>query len=376
MAAYGMGVVVAPIIGPTLGGWLTDNYSWRWIFYINIPVGLVALFMQHLFVEDPPYIKQARTKAMDYVGFGFMAIGVGLLQLVLDKGQEADWFAANWICWSTTISVLALVAFVIWEFRTPEPLVNVRLLKNRNYATGVFLIGVLGGILYGTTVLLPIFMQSLLHYTSYITGLAMTPRGVGSLVAMILMGRLIGRIDARYLLMTGFLGLSASCWYLSHLTMEITRSQISWPLVFNGLSMGFIFVPLTTLTVSTLKQSEIFQATGLYALLRNIGGSFGISALVTVQARLSQGHQNVLVANVTPYSAQFRTWLHKAAVALPHIPSPKALYSLAYHELLSQSALLGFMDCLQLVSIAAIMCVPLVFLFRRVRHTKAPGLDH
>ncbi len=367
MAAYGMGIVVAPIIGPTLGGWLTDSYSWRWIFYINIPIGLLGLFLQQLFLEDPPYIKKARTKKIDFVGFGFMALGVGLLQLILDKGQEADWFSATWIRWGTAVSVIALIMFVIWELRSREPLVNLRLLKNFNYATGIGLVGVLGAILYSTTVILPIFMQSLLHYTSFRTGLAMTPRGFGSMVAMILLGRLIRRIDSRYLLTAGFLGSSLTCWILSNLNLEISQAQVSWPLVFNGLSMGFIFVPLTMLTISTLKQHEMFQATGLFALLRNIGGSFGISMIVTMQARLSQAHQNILVGDLTPYSQQFQIWLHRTAEALPHSVSPQALQAMAYQQLLSQSALLSFMDCLRWIAVAALCCVPLVYLFRRTK---------
>ncbi|MFH1018255.1 MAG: DHA2 family efflux MFS transporter permease subunit [Pseudomonadota bacterium] len=372
MAAYGMGIVVAPIIGPTLGGWLTDNYSWRWIFYINIPIGLLGLILQQLFVEDPPYIKKAKTKSIDYAGFGFMALGVGLLQLVLDKGQEADWFNAEWIRWCAAISFVALVVFVIWELRVREPLVNLRLLRDINYRTGIGLVAVLGAILYSTTVLLPIFMQTSLHYSALRTGLAMTPRGFGSMAAMIMMGVLIRRLDSRYLLMGGFLGIFVTCWILSNLNLEITQSHISWPLVFNGLSMGFIFVPLTMLTMSTLKQHEMFQATGLFALLRNIGGGFGISIIVTIQNRLAQAHQSVLVANLTPYSHEFQSWLQQKQHSLPRMGSAKAAMAMAYHDLLSQAALLSFVDCFRWVALTALFCAPLVWLFRKPKGPVSP----
>jgi MFS transporter, DHA2 family, multidrug resistance protein len=373
MAAYGMGIVVAPIIGPTLGGWITDNFSWRWIFYINVPIGLIGLFMQSVFLEDPPYLKQARPKKIDYLGFAFMVLGIGLLQLVLDKGQEDDWFGSQWICWGTAISLVSLVAFVLWELACKEPLVRLRVLRNRNLAVGTFLVMLLGAVLYGTTVTIPIFMQTLLHYPAEVAGWAMTPRGLGSMLSMILIGKLVMKVDGRYLLTIGFSGLGVTCLLLSHLNLEISHAQISWPLFFSGMSMGFIFVPLTTLAVSTLRQNEIHQATPLFSLMRNIGGSMGISALVTYQARAAQTYQTELVSHLTPYTPQYQMWLHKMAAQLPAgLASPRGLQGLAYRHVIEQANLLSYVASFRWLFVACLLCVPFIFLFKRGMH-KAQG---
>ncbi len=204
MAVYGMGVVVAPIIGPTLGGWITDNYSWRWVFYINIPVGIIAVLMSQAFVEDPPYIKNSARRSIDYIGFGIMALWLASLQIMLDKGQDEDWFSSSWITSLACISVLSLAAFVVWELKSKEPIVNLRVLKNRNFAVGTFLIMIVGIVLYGTTALLPLFLQNLMGYPALQSGIAVSPRGLGSMFAMIVVARLIGMIDNRWLIILGF----------------------------------------------------------------------------------------------------------------------------------------------------------------------------
>ena len=191
MAVYGMGVVVAPIIGPTLGGWITDNYSWRWVFYINLPVGVLAVMMSKLFLEDPPYIKNAVVKAIDYVGFGLMAVGLAAFEIVLDKGQQEDWFASPLIVGLTVVAVVTIVIFVIWELKVDSPIVDVRIFKNRNFAVGASLMAVVGAVLYGTTALLPLFLQTLLGYPAVQSGMAVSPRGIGSMIAMIDPGRAV-----------------------------------------------------------------------------------------------------------------------------------------------------------------------------------------
>jgi DHA2 family multidrug resistance protein len=368
MAAYGMGIVVAPIIGPTLGGWITDNFSWRWIFYINIPIGFLGLMMQSYFLEDPPYIKHSQKTKIDTIGLGLMAVWIGLLQIVLDRGQEADWFGASWIRTSTAVIIVSLVFFVIWELRQKHPMVNLKILRNRNFAMATVLITVVGSILYGTTVILPIFMQNLLRYTAYISGLAMTPRGIGSFFSMLIIGRLVTRFDARMLMTIGFIGIALSCWYLSRITMDITRASISWPLVLNGLSMGFIFVPMTTLSVATLKQQEIHQATGIYSLMRNIGGSFGISVLISLQARGAQVHQAYLSSHLAASDPIYRGNLFFVAHALRSLEPHTALQTarvILYNQLLNQSALLAIVDTFHRLMILSVCCIPLVFLFRR-----------
>ena len=203
MAVYGLGIILAPLIGPTLGGWITDAYSWRWVFYINIPVSIAAMMMIQAFVEDPPYARRERNLPIDYVGFGFLALWLGLFQVVLDKGQEADWFGSSWVSWFVALSAVSMVGFIVRELRTDHPLVDLRVLRDRNLAVGTFLIGLIGIVIYGTTTLLPLFLQDLLGYTAYNSGLAVSPRGIGALVSLLLAGRLVGKVDSRLLIAVG-----------------------------------------------------------------------------------------------------------------------------------------------------------------------------
>ncbi|MDE2492253.1 MAG: DHA2 family efflux MFS transporter permease subunit [Elusimicrobia bacterium] len=366
MAAYGMGIVVMPIIGPTLGGWITDNFSWRWVFYINLPIGIAGLLMQEVFVEDPPWIAKMKALTIDYLGFGLMAIGVGLLQLILDKGQEADWFGSTWICWSAAISLAALAGFVLWELRHEHPILNLRLLKNRNFGTATFLMASLGAVLYGSTALLPIFMQTLLGYTALQSGLAMTPRGVGSFFSMLVVGRIVKKVDNRGLMLGGFLGLGAFTWLLSLLSMDITPANIAWPLVASGFCMGFIFVPLTTLSVATLRQDQIQQASGLYSLLRNLGASVGISMIIAMQTRDAQVHQAMLVSHVTPYDYSLHAALQSLGGAVHGLAGLPAA-GMIYMQVLRQAALLSYLDAFRWMAVACVLVCPLALVFVKGR---------
>jgi MFS transporter, DHA2 family, multidrug resistance protein len=298
-----------------------------------------------------------------------MAVGVGLLQIIMDKGQEADWFSAPWIRWASLCSVSALAAFVLWELRQRSPVVNLRLLKNRNFALGTSLIGVLGSVLYGTTALLPMFMQSLLGYPAYQCGLAMTPRGLGSFASMFIVGRLMKKVDHRVLLFCGFSGIAVSCWMMGGLNLDIAPRDISWPLVLNGFSLGFIFVPLTTLTVATLRQEQIYQATSIYALLRNIGGGVGIASLVTLSLRRAQTHQVTLVSHLTQMNTFFQDRLAAVASHLGAlgVSSPQAAYQLIYGSVLRQAMLMSYVDIFRLLVLICAFCAPLAFFFRRGR---------
>lgn len=380
MAVYGMGIVVAPIIGPTLGGWITDNYSWRWIFYINIPVGLLAMLMAKTFIEDPPYIRGQRPGRIDYIGFGLMAVGLATLQLVLDKGQEDDWFSSPFIVRSILIAVVALVAFVIWELRTPDPIVNLRVLSNRNFAVGTALIATVGIALYGTTALLPLFLQTLLNYPALQSGLAVSPRGIGAIVSMVLVGRLIGKVDGRYLIVFGFGILAVSTYFLSDINLQITIASITWPQVFSGFALGFVFVPLTVIATGTLSNEQIGNATGIYNLMRNVGGSFGIAAVTTMLARGTQAHQAAMVSHLTPYDPVFQQRLSEMASNFAthgnSVTAMQQAYGAVYQTLVRQATLLAYIDNFRFLAFMCLICLPAGFLFKKVRARAGPASMH
>ena len=379
MAVYGMGVVVAPIIGPTLGGWITDNYSWRWIFYINVPIGMLAVVMTQTFVEDPPYLRGGRVRRIDYAGLGLMALGLAALQIVLDKGQEVDWFASAWIRGLALVAVLALAAFVVRELTTAEPVVDLRILRNGNFATGLLLIAIMGAVLYASIALLPLFLQTLMGYPALQSGLAVSPRGLGALASMLIVGRLIGRVDGRFLVATGFSVLALATYMLGRLDLTVSMRNIVLPNVVAGFAMGFIFVPLTTMAVGTLRNEQIGNATGLYNLMRNIGGSFGIAATTTLLARAAQTHQALLVGHLSPDNPLYRERLDALTAALtPQLGAGAGDQAMAvlYQELVRQATVLAYVDNFRLIALVCLACVPLVFLFRAVRVRIAAAAVH
>jgi DHA2 family multidrug resistance protein len=374
MAIYGMGIVVAPIIGPTLGGWITDNYSWRWIFYINLPVGLVAAFMANTFVEDPPYLKNQRPGRIDYTGFGLMALGLGALELTLDLGQQRDWFESSLIIFTSTVSVLSIVGFVIWELYTPEPIVHLRVFLNRNFAVGCALIATVGVVLYGSTALLPLFLQTLLGYPAVESGFAVSPRGVGAVVSMMIVGRLITRIDTRYLIIFGFVVLTFSTYLFTLINLDIAQSNIIIPMLISGVAMGFVFVPLTTMSVATLPQAEIGNASGVYNLMRNTGGSIGIAIMTTLLTRNQQVHQAVLTAHTTEYDPAFRALFEQLRsgflAASDPVTATQQTYAAVAALVQRQAAVLAYIDDFWLLTLLCAACVPACLLFKKVRHVK------
>ncbi len=374
MAVYAMGIIVAPILGPTLGGWITDTYSWRWVFYINLPVGALAVLLVQAFIEDPPYIARARGR-IDYVGFAFMALCLGALQIVLDKGQEDDWFAAPWIRWFVVVSAVSLVAFVARELLVKDPIVDLRIFRDRNFAVGTLLVTVLGMVLYGTTAMLPLFLQTLLGYPAVQSGLAVSPRGFGALLASITVGRLVGILDARVLMGGGFVLLAASGYVFSQMNLEIAMRNVVWTNVLNGFATPLLFIPLSTTTVGTLRNEQMGNATGIYNLMRNTGGSLGIAAMTTLLARSAQTHQAVLVSHLTPYDPAYQDWLAKAAAALSggvgSVAADAKALGLLYQVVVRQATLLAYLDNFRWIAVMAVVCTPLVFLFRRPRRRAA-----
>ncbi|HEX8711112.1 MAG TPA: DHA2 family efflux MFS transporter permease subunit [Terracidiphilus sp.] len=371
MAVYGMGIIVAPLLGPLLGGWITDNYTWRWIFYINVPVGILALLMIQSFVEDPPYISRPKNLTVDYIGLGFMALAFTTLQVVLDKGQEADWFSAVWVRWFLAIAALSLVAFIVRELRTRSPIVNLRIFVDRNLATGTFLIGILGVIIYGTTAILPLFLQELIGYSAYDSGFAVAPRGIGAIASMIIAGRLIGRVDERLLMAIGIVIRGASLFMLGNLNLSMSMGSVVWPNIVNGFANGFLFVPLTTMTMKTLPNELMGAGTGLYNLVRNLGASLGISMVTTLLIRGEQRHQNYLVAHLNGSNPVYRSTLDSITGYLSmHFGSAAAGHQalgLLYQTLRQQATLASYVDDFRLLGFLSLACMPFLLFFRNVK---------
>ncbi len=382
MAVFAQGVVVAPILGPTLGGWITDSYSWRWIFYINVPVGIFAVLMAKWVVEDPPYIKRNLEATIDYIGFALLAVWLATLQIVLDKGQEADWLGAEWVRWFTFTSVVSFISFIWWEFQTDHPLVDLHVFKNRNFTIGLILMTSLAAILYGTTAQLPLFLQTLMGYPALQAGYAMSPRGVAAFFTTFLVGRIVGKVRARWLLLIGFVTLGYSSFLLASINLDVSMGSVIWPSVVNGIAISFIFVPLTTATMSQLAQAQIANASGLFNLMRNLGGSIGIAFVTTMLARGAQVHQALMVGHLTLTDPAYAQRLAGAKKLLSHHADPVTATQQAYgavYALLDQQAhVWAFVDNFFLFGVLALAGIPLIFMFKRVPYAKkpAPGAAH
>jgi DHA2 family multidrug resistance protein len=370
MAAFGFGVVVAPVLGPTLGGWITETYTWRWAFFINIPIGILAVLLISRFVTDPPYVREARPGRLDAIGLGLLATWIGTLQIVLDKGQEDDWLGATWIRWAILVIVVSLVAFLVRELRTRKPLVDLGAFKDRNFAIGCLQIFLFGGIVYGMVTLLPLFFQTLLGYTSLAAGLAVAPRGLGAIVAMPLVGILMSRIDSRVLITIGFVGVAGCNWWLAEINLGIGQWTLFDAIMLSGFFLGFVFVPLATVAMGTLPDFQIGNASGLYNLFRNIGGSIGISIVETIIARHEQVHRNYLVHTLSPQNHRFRRAIHALqALMRQHYNAVGALHRAFQVIQLSvdqQAALLSYIDDFHYLAFAAIATVPVAFALKKI----------
>jgi DHA2 family multidrug resistance protein len=372
MAFWGLGIVVAPMLGPVLGGWFTDTYTWRWVFYINLPIGIMATIMAKMFVFDPPYIgKKAET--VDYVGMGFLVLGIGSLQVLLDKGQTDDWFSSDFIRLMATFAVIGLVAFVIRELMTAHPIVDLRVFKNRTYATGVFMMTILGFVLYGSTVLLPIWLQTLMGYPAFQSGLAMLPRGLGSFVFMPMVGILMGKIEPRKLLAIGLVVAGYSLVLLGGLDLNAGYWDIFWPQILQGTAMGLLFVPLTTITNDPIPKERMGNATSLFNLMRNIGASIGIASVTTIYARSTRSDLDVLSRDVTPYNPNAMSALANMKAALAARGSDLytagiQAYGALFGMMEREAAMLAFIKVFRLLGAMFFLMIPLLLLMKKPKH--------
>ena len=372
MAAYSIGILLAPIIGPTLGGWITDSYTWRWIFFINVPVGVLSIILMGAFVWDPPYLKRPKG-GIDFPGIFLLALGFGSLQIVLDTGQKNDWFGATSIRVYATLCVIGLVGMVIRELTARHPIVDLRALKNRTFAAGVFLMTVVGFVLYGSLLLLPIYLQTLLNYPALNSGLALSPRGIGALICTPIVGVLTSKRDPRKILGFGLAIGGLTMFQLSRLSLDAGYWDIFWPQVLQGVGLSCTFIPLAAASLSLIPKHKMSNATAIFNLMRNIGGSFGVALMTTFVARRSQFHQNRLVEHITFYDQRTRSILVQMKQffilrgADPYTAERRALGAL-YGEVQRQASMLSFVEAFWLLSIVFWTVVPMVMLLNNPRH--------
>jgi DHA2 family multidrug resistance protein len=378
MAVFAFGVVVAPVLGPTLGGWLTDTYSWRYAFYINIPIGLLALYMINRFIHDPPYFKNAKASAFDNIGFGTLIVWVGCLQIVLDKGQEVDWFAATWLRWAVVAMVVSFVWFVYRSWVCKYALVDLKVLKDRNFLVGSALIFMFGVGIYSTVTVLPLFYQELLGYTAFTAGLVVAPRGLGAICGMPVIGFLSNKLDPRYLLTFGFLTFGLTTLYFGSITLDVSPTTLFLPILITGFGLSFVFVPISTAAYGTLRNDQIGNASGIFNLMRNVGGSIGISIATTMLTRRSAAHQNEILDSSSGVGTHAATQSAQHALnsyygaANTLAPAQATLYQ----QLSRQASLWSFVDVFRWLSLLCFFCILIVWFFKKVKPGKGPAGAH
>jgi len=377
MAAFGIGILLAPILGPTLGGWITDNYSWRWIFYLNLPVGVLSLFLMNKFVFDPHYVKRSNGARVDLWGIGFLALGIGSLQILLDTGQRKDWFSSQYIRTFAALCVIGIVALIVRELMTDHPVVDLRVLRDRSFSAGVFLISLLGFVLYASLVLLPLYLQTLMGYPAYNSGLALSPRGIGALLFTPLAGHLTTKTDPRRLLVVGMVLGSITMFQLSGLNLYAGFWDIFWAQVLQGVALSFLFIPLMSLAMSHISPEKMGNATSIFNLMRNIGGSVGIALMTTFLARRAQVHQNHLVANVTAGSSQTARLLQgmRANFVVHGVDgvtaSRKALGAI-YGMVQQHAAMLAFVEAFWIMGVVFLLMLPFLPLLQYSKAKSPP----
>lgn len=374
-ALFGLGVVVAPVIGPILGGWLTFNYSWRWIFYINIPIGLIAIWAIQQTVEDPPWVKQSKPGPLDMVGLIALSLWLGCQEVALDKGQEDDWFGSRFIRLMVELAVIGFIVFVWRELKAEKPMVDLRIFAQRNFSIGTAMVFLTSVLIYGIGLLTPQFLQQLMGYTSLSAGIATAPLGIGAVISMVLVGMLVARIDPRAIAVAGLLLFASAAFLLSRLNLSISPWTVFWPQILAGSAMGFIFVPVNVAGTAPLRRDQIGSATGAMNLMRNVGGSVGIAMVSTFIARFSQVHQTMLCSHLTSTNPLLQESLHGPARhllddAFGPANSMQAALAMLYKLLQQQAYLLAFRDVFRGLAALALASIVLVLVLRKIKIDK------
>lgn len=376
MALFGIGVMVGPIVGPVLGGWITDNWSWNWIFYINIPIGIFSIIMIMLFIHDPSYVKKA-IKKIDYWGLGLIVIGIGALQIVMDKGQREDWFASAFITRLTIIAVVSLVLFIIVELKVHNPILELREFKNIPFTSANIIQCCVFMVLFGSIILLPLFLQELMGYNAYLAGLALAPGGVATMIMMPIVGKLVTKINPKYILFTGLVVMAYSTITMMKYNLYIDFYTAQMPRTIMGIGMAMIFVPLLSMAFATIPKEDMGNATSIFSLLRNIAGSFGIAIMTTILAQRSQFHQFRLLEKATPFDTQYQMAWHNASNILSiKTGSGAAADGIIYQNAIIQANLFSFTDAFYISAMIIFCILPLVLLLKRPIHTDNVVVAH
>jgi MFS transporter, DHA2 family, multidrug resistance protein len=369
LSYFGVGVVFGPIIGPILGGWITDNIGWRWIFYINLPIGLLAMYLASVYIFDPPYIKKPEGR-IDYQSLLFIIIGLGSLEVVLSRGERFDWFSSHYIQFFLVLALLGLALFIWRSITYRHAMVDLSVLKNREFSAGLFLCFFQYFVLYATLVTLPLFVQEMMGYTATWAGLILAPGGMASLFSMLLGGRLIERVDARWLLLFGVLIMLVSLRMLSDLTLDVTFGYLAIARGLQGFGTGFLFISVAAAAYRTLPASKMGSATSLYNLLRNESSSIGIAIASTLLARRSQFHLSRLVAHINPFNPAFQERLaHGDSLfatrsSLPPVEAPQLTMAAIHHQLERQAMVMSYLDIFWIMSVVLICFIPLIPILR------------
>ena len=373
-SVYAMAVVVAPVIGPTLGGYITDNFSWRWLFLINVPVAIVSLILSSRMLEDPPFLAEMRKKIfkVDYIGLALIAVGIGALQIVLDKGEREDWFSSNFILVLSVIAAVGLVTALIWEYYHPHPVFDVRLFKSRNFSMACIMMFMLGAALYGATVLIPQLLQTLMGYTAQQAGMVLSPGGLVIIATMPFIGRIVGKMDARWLIVFGFGWTALALYHMTGWTLDTDFHTAMMFRIYQSIGLGFLFVPIQTLCYVGVPQEKNNNVSGMTNLARNLGGSIGISAISVIVSRRAQYHQSVLSAHTSQYDAPFQQSVAGLSQTFHTLGSDVTHATLMAHQMLygemqRQAAMLGYVDAIYTFAGICAVMAPVALLMQKSR---------
>jgi MFS transporter, DHA2 family, multidrug resistance protein len=370
MAVWGMGIMMAPILGPTVGGWMADNWSWRWIFYINLPIGVLGFLMVSAFLFDSPFARKPR--GIDLSGVILMVAGFGMLQLALDLGEKEDWLDSRLIVTLFTLAIVALVAFTARELTAPEPILDLTVFRDRNFAVGTICIALVGLGFNSSMLLVALYTQKMLAYDAWNAGLVLAPGGFGTMLALMISGRLVARMDQRIMLAGGCLLNAVAATLMTHLTLGMDYWSLAWPRFLQGFAMGFIFPPLQTLTLATIRLERLGNATSAYNVVRNIGGSVGVALATSLLVRRSQSHQTTLISHVDVWSPdtarKLQEWTdHFVRQGGDTATAARRAMAMVYQKTIEQAQVLAYADDFWLISITFLAILPLVPLMRRVR---------